>query len=173
MWLAAVADSKTEHSEAVRILKSEGVDFSEDVFSYERDRRSLRRLFLFEKRKESVTKPLLLATIGHQASLRRLFDLYKSSLYFRDFLLLGTLADSPEQKAVLATIAQAKECDVPIELLNDNVYLMITAQEHGTYILTKKLSRTDVQETTTNVCSKHGVDVVVKELAGRGSHRVC
>jgi len=168
--LAAVADAESEHLEAVKSLRMAGVPFSETVMSYERDQKSP-ILSVFGRRKETITKPFLMAAIEDPTVLHRMFEVYKSWLYFRDFFILGLMAESPRWKEMLGRIATASRTEVPLEMLDENIFLMTTAQEHGAYVMTTKHSRADIEEIAQRVCSKYNVQLSTRERIGKTTGR--
>ena len=159
--MAATGNVPGEHLEAVEILKAERTPYSEE--SYLRLVSKGSGIPFSRAKQERISSPILLATVARTETLRKIFGAYESWLYAWDFLLLGLIGDSAPWLSVMKELATQREIDVPRHLIEDNAYLMITAQEHGAYVISNKLSRDMIQGVCEKICRERGFELVVKD----------
>jgi hypothetical protein len=147
-----------EHSEAVEWAKVNGIPFSEQLISDSKEVSGFIR-----RNKVERTIPVLTTTHESPDTLRKIFELYDSwILGYSDFLLLGVDASVDLSKSHLQGLS-ASEGQISRELLEVCTFLIDTAEEHGAYILSQKISREEIERASRGILSDHGWQLVVKE----------
>ncbi len=158
LYIEAEAASEGEHIEAVEALKAEHVPFAEDSRTYWRDRPR----FVFLNEKVKYTLPVLYGEITKGQTLERLFQIYNSWQHSTDFYILASGSDLPNWKDLFKKIGR----EIPSELFDKILFLIITAQEHGIMILSRKLSRLMIEGRVREVLAPAQVQLIVKEKVG-------
>ena len=155
LYVEAEAASEGEHLEGVVALKADQAAFTEDSRSYWRDKPR----FVFLNEKVKYTIPVLYGEITKGQTLERLFQIYNSWQHSTDFYILALDSDLTDWKDLFKKISG----EIPFELIDKILFLIITAQEHGMTILSRKLSRSMIEERVRKVLAPAQVQLIVKE----------
>jgi len=147
-----------EHSEVVEWAKANQIPYLEQTVMHRREVSGfLRRV------KEEVKIPALITIHQRIDTLEKVFELYDSWLIgYGDLFLLGVDGSTDISKSHFQALSMAGG-QIPRELMEASIYLMVTAEEHGAYLLSQKISRGEIEKVYRGVLSEHGWQLAVKE----------
>jgi hypothetical protein len=154
----AEAHVTREHSRVLEWAKVNHIPYSEQLVHDTREIPGFLR-----HRKEEVKIAALATFLDRVDTLQKVFELYDSwHLGYSDLFLLGVDRSVDLGESYLQGLSMSRG-QISRELLEACIYVIVTAEEHGAYILSQKISRDEIERVCRGVLSDQGRLLVVKE----------